>query len=108
MQSRDMPAKNDGRITLRLPTDLVARLAPIETKHRYTPADIARDLLEAAADFYEKHGYFVLPLQVAPSKEFIKAVKETKSFLDTSDANLPQVAGKDAETKQTPKPRKSA
>jgi antitoxin component of RelBE/YafQ-DinJ toxin-antitoxin module len=104
----EMPQKNDDRLAIRLPGELLETLAEIQEKHGLTPTEIARRCLDQVAGFYRENGYFSFPVHIVPNAEFLKAVKGTKSFLHSSDAMLPQVAGKDEETKQTPKPRKTA
>lgn len=38
----------------------------IAKKHRIVPVDLARGLVEAACDFYERHGFFSFPVRIEP------------------------------------------
>jgi hypothetical protein len=98
----DMPQKNDDRLSVRVPSELRAVLAKIEEKHGYTEPVLARKCLEAVAAFYEKNGFFSFPVRIEPEAAFLQS---TRSFLESSDAGLPGVAGTDAEREAIRKSR---
>lgn len=77
MNTREMAAKNDDRITVRLPGDILETLAVIQEKHGLTSPEIARRLLEQVCEFYTVHGYFAFPVRLFPEAEFLTNVVNT-------------------------------
>lgn len=72
MISSEMPLKNDDRLNIRLPGDLLVTLEEIQKKHGLNATEIARRCLEAVADFYNKHGFFSFPVRLEPEAGFIE------------------------------------
>jgi hypothetical protein len=91
-----------------MPGELLETLAEIQTRHGLTPTEIARRCLEQVAEFYRKNGFFSFPVHIEPEAAFLQRARQYKSAIAASDAGLSQVAGKDADSKQTPAKKKSA
>lgn len=77
MLPSEMPLKNDDRLSIRLPGDILEKLAAIQEKHGLTPTEIARRLLEQVCEFYTVHGYFAFPVRIFPEAEFLTSVLQT-------------------------------
>lgn len=98
----EMPQKNDDRLAIRLPGELLETLSEIQSRHGLTPTEIARRCLEQVAEFYRKNGFFTFPVHIEPEAAFLQ---RARSFLESSDAGLPAVAGTDAEREAIRKSR---
>ena len=107
MVSADMPLKNDDRLTIRLPSDLLTTLEEIQKQHGLNATEIARRCLEQVAAFYRENGYFAFPVKILPEKEFLQNVVRT-----TEAARLAAVAQEEGEaelaklTSQKPKAKR--
>jgi hypothetical protein len=98
----DLMAKKTGQLNVRIDPSLTGALDEIEQKFRIGQSELVRGLVEAAVQFYKKNGFFAFPVVIEPEASFLQRARQYKS-----DADLPQVAGKDTEPKQTPKLRKT-
>lgn len=58
----------DAQITLKMPSALKRRVDGLYEKTGIQPAELFRRLAGAAADFYERHGWFSFPVSVTPEK----------------------------------------
>jgi hypothetical protein len=99
----DLMAKKTEQVNVRMAADVFDGLQAIKEGHGLEPAEILRRCAEAVVKFHKENGFFSIPVHIEPEATFLQRARRYKS-----DADLPQVAGKDADLKQTPKPRKSA
>jgi hypothetical protein len=60
------PRLKSEQISVRLPPELFHTLQQIQSHHRISPVELARGLLESAADFYLERGYFGFPVEIYP------------------------------------------
>lgn len=67
-------------------THLAATINEIALRHRITPADLTRGLLEAACQFYREHGWFSFPILIEPLA--FQAVKAAEDAGDYTAENL--------------------
>lgn len=93
----DMALKNDDRLNIRLPGELLETLADIQAKHGLNATEIARRCLEQVAAFYREHGFFTFPVKIEPEAGFLERAMQYKT--DSAIAG----AKREAEAKEKPR-----
>jgi hypothetical protein len=73
------------QISVRVDAETRATLREIELRHRLTPPEFVRGLLEAGIACYRANGWFAFPVEVKPEREYVRAVAESM------DAKMPLV-----------------
>jgi hypothetical protein len=90
----DMALKNNDRLNIRLPSDLISTLNEIQEKHGLGASEITRRCLEAVAEFYRQHGFFSFPVKMEPEAGWLmRAVEyqaaQNKTGAEAAAAKLP-------------------
>ena len=60
--------KNDARLTVRLPSEVLGVLVKIEQRHKLAPQDVLRALAEEAAALFNEQGDFHFPVHIVPGE----------------------------------------
>jgi hypothetical protein len=102
MLSAEMPLKNDDRLNIRVPGDLLATLDEIQKKHGLSATEIARRCLEGVAEFYRENGYFAFPVKIQPGDVWAKIHQQTSANLTGIEKEKAK-AGETARAKATGK-----
>ena len=56
----------DEQLNVAISSRAKATLDEIRKNQRYLPAQVARGLIDAACDFYDRHQYFAFPICIEP------------------------------------------
>ena len=59
-------SKKTDQISVRLSPETMAVLREIDQRHGLIPTELTRRLIECAAEFYRKHGWFSFPVDIYP------------------------------------------
>lgn len=57
-------------------------------KHNIPPANLVRGLLEAAVEFYRKHGWFTFPVRIEPEAFQARYVAEERALYEAGRAEI--------------------
>lgn len=65
-------SKKSGQLNISISPELLDTLEAIRAAHGVPPPELARVLLSKAAEFYQTHGFFTLPVRLEPESGFIE------------------------------------
>ena len=72
-------SKTARQLTLRLEKDMADRLAAFEKKTHVDGVTIGFNALEAALNYYEKHGHITFPFTLVPAESLAEKTPGKKS-----------------------------